>query len=232
MGSIFGLDKLFPQLFKNNILIYGLVILIVIVGYFYFKKGETKTDMKMFYFAEVERLVTQLDVSILSPKSVTTKDEKRFMRRAKSWLWKHKANTFVVWLGKVGKGITYQLEQNKKDAEGKAQVEKIGSLLDGIRNCLQLKDDALLTKDNFNDENLKKLNLSEIFVCVDLEAQSETMPKMTEESATTEADRSMSDLVGLKIKQHLAKEDWIRNGGMMAIGALAYVILQQLGLLS
>ena len=29
----------------------------------------------------------------------------------------------------------------------------------------------------------------------------------------------------------LSKEDWIRNAGMMAIGALAYIILGQLGLM-
>lgn len=231
MGSIFGLDKLFPQLFKNNILIYALVILIVIVGYFYFKKGEGKQDMKVFYFAEVERLVTQLDVIKLTPKSVQTKNDYKFMRRAKSWLWKIKSQSFIVWLGKVGKGITYRLEQNKKDSEGKAQVERIGSLLDGIRNCLQLKDEDTITKDTFNDENLKKLNLSEIFVCVDLESDTGEMPKITEESATSEATQSMMDLVGMKIKQHMSKEDWIRNAGMMAIGALAYVITQQLGLL-
>jgi len=231
MGSFFGLDKLFPQLFENNLIIYILVFLISIVGYFYFKKGESKTTMKVFYFAEVERLLTPLDVTKLSPKSVQTKDEKKFMRRAQSWLWKNKSNTFVLWLGKVGKGITYRLEQNKKDEAGNAQVERIGSLLDGIRNCLQLKDEDVLTHDHFNEDGLKKLNISEIFVCVDLEYDEKDMPKITEEMASNEADRSMSDLVGMKIKQHLSKEDWIRNAGMMAIGALAYIILGQLGLI-
>ena len=140
MGSFFGLDKLFPQLFENNLIIYILVFLISIVGYFYFKKGESKTTMKVFYFAEVERLLIPLDVSKISPKSVQTKDEKKFMRRAQSWLWRYKSQSFVLWLGKVGRGITYKLEQNKKDEAGNAQVERIGSLLDGIRNCLQLKD--------------------------------------------------------------------------------------------
>lgn len=187
--------------------------------------------MKMFYFAEVERLVTPLDISELSPKSVTTKDEKKFMRRAKSWLYKFKSQSYVMWLGKVGRGITYRLEQNSKDEDGNAQVEKIGSLLDGIRNCLQLKDEDVLTNDHFNQEGLNKLNLSEIFVCVDLEHDTDDMPEITEEMATREADKSMSDLVGMKIKQHLSKEDWIRNAGMMAIGALAYIILGQLGLI-
>lgn len=188
-------------------------------------------NMKIFYFAEVERLAIPLDVENLTPKSVQTKDEKRFMRRAKSWLWKDKSKTFVLWLGKVGRGITYKLEQNRKDADGNVHVEKIGSLLDGIRNCLQLKDDALITNETFNEEALKKLNLSEIFVCVDLEMDDSTMPTITEEGSTTEADKNMMDLVGLKIKQHLSREDWIRNGGLMAIGIVAWELARQLGLL-
>ena len=231
MGSIFGLDKLFPQLFENNILIYALVGMIAIVGYFYFKKGEQKTDMKMFYFAEVERLVTPLDISELSPKSITTKDEKKFMRRAKSWLYKFKSQSYVMWLGKVGRGITYRLETNKKDANGKAQVEKIGSLYEGLKHCLDVKEVNELTPQTFTPESLELLKRSEIFVCVDLEHETEDMPEITEEMATREADKSMSDLVGMKIRQHMAKEDWIRNAGMMAIGALAYVMLEQLGLI-
>ncbi len=231
MGSLFGLDKLFPQLFENNILVYGMITLVVIVGYFYFKKGEKKTDMKMFYFAEVERLVTPLDISELSPKSITTKDEKKFMRRAKSWLYKFKSQTYVMWLGKVGKGITYRLEQNKKDEAGNAQVEKIGSLYDGLKHCLDVKEVNELTPQTFTPESLELLKKSEIFVCVDLEHDTKDMPEITEEMATREADKSMMDLVGMKIRQHMAKEDWIRNAGMMAIGALAYIILGQLGLM-
>jgi len=231
MGSIFGLDKLFPQIFGNNLLIYGLIALIIIVGYFLLRKGETKQNMKMFYFAEVERLVTPLIVKDLTPKSVETTDEKRFMRRAKSWLWKEKSKSFVIWLGKVGRGITYRLETNKKDKKGNTVVEKIGSLLDGVRNCLQLKDDEVITKDTFTDENLKKLNLSEIFVCVDLEPETEDMPEITEEGATTEADNNIMDLIGLKVKEHFSKEDWIRNGGLMAIGIVAWELAHMLGLL-
>ncbi len=231
MGSLFGLDKLFPQLFENNILIYVFVGLIAIVGYFYFKKGEKKTDMKMFYFAEVERLVSPLDINELSPKSITTKDEKMFMRRAKSWLYKHKSLSFVMWLGKVGRGITYRLETNKKDDAGNVQVEKIGSLYEGLKHCLNVKEANELTPQTFTPKSLELLKRSEIFVCVDLEHETEDMPEITEEMATREADKSMSDMVGLKIKQHMSKEDWIRNAGMMAIGALAYIILGQLGLM-
>lgn len=227
----FNLDKLFPQVFGNPMLIYVLLGIMILVAYIYLRKGEGKTNMKVFYFAEVERLVSPLDVKELTPKSVLTKDDKRFMRRAKSWLWKDKSKTFVVFLGKVGRGLTYRLEQNKTDKKGKDIVEKIGSLYDGIKSCLQIDDDKELTKSSITDDAIEKLKTSEIFVCIDLEPETEGLPNITEESAVSEADKSMMDLVGTKIRQQLRKEDWIRNIGLMALGALAYVISMQLGLL-
>jgi len=228
---IFNLDKLFPQIFGNPIIIYALLGIMIIVAYIYLRKGEGKTNMKVFYFAEVERLLSPLVVKSLTPKSVLTKDDKRFMRRAKSWLWKDKGKSFVVFLGKVGRGLTYRLEQNPTDKEGKPVVEKIGSLYEGLKACLEVKEDNELTPQTFTSESLELLKKSEIFVCIDLETDTKDMPDITEESSVTEADRSMMDLVGTKIRQQLRKEDWIRNIGLMALGALAYVLSMQLGLL-
>ncbi|MBA7490186.1 hypothetical protein ES702_00721 [subsurface metagenome] len=231
MSFFEGIFKAFPQIFENQTLIYAIVGVIILIGYFFLRKGEGKTKMKMFYFADVERLVSPLDVKELTPKRIITKDDKAFMRRAKSWLWKDKTKTFVFWLGKVGKGITYRIEQNTTDKKGKTVVEKIGSLADGIHSCLQLKEDEDLKTSDINDEAIEKLKKSEIFVCVDLEADTEKIPEITEEMAVKESDRNMMDLVGMKIKEHLRKEDWIRNSGLMAIGALTYIIATQLGLL-
>jgi len=231
MSFFEGIFKAFPQLFQNQTLIYALVGMLALIGYFYFKKGEGKSRMKIFYFATVESLITPLDVKKLTPKSVYTKDDKRFMRRAKSWLWKKGTNTFVVWLAKVGKGLTYRLEQNKTTDDGKKEVVKVGSLLDGIINCLQLGENKELKKSDITDEAIEKLRKSEIFVCVDLEADTSAIPDITEEGAVSEANKTMMELVGLKIKQAMSKEDWIRNGGLMAIGALAYILATQLGLL-
>jgi len=231
MGMPFNLDKLFPQIFGNQTVLYALVGMMILIGYFYFKKGEGTTKMKVFYFAEVESLVSPLKVKELTPNRVVTDDDKGFMRRSKSWMWKDKTTTFIFWLAKVGRGLTYRLEQNKTDKKGKVVVEKIGSLYDGIHNCLQLKTDEILEVKHITDETMKKLKKSDIFVCVDLEVDSREMPKITEDIAVKESDRNMMDLVGMKIKQHLKREDWIRNGGLMAIGALAYIIATQLGLL-
>ena len=41
----------------------------------------------------------------------------------------------------------------------------------------------------------------------------------------------MSALVGEEIKSTIFREDWIRNAGLMAIGALALFLSQTLGLL-
>lgn len=226
-----GLAKLFPQVFENQMLIYAVLGIMILIGYFFLRKGEGKTKMKVFYFAEVESLVSPLDVKELSPKRVTTKDDKAFMRRAKSWLWKDNTSTFVFWLAKVGSGITYRLEQNKEDEDGNKQVVKIGSLWDGINNCLQLGENEILEKKHITEDAIVKLRNSDVFVCVDLEAHSKEMPDISEDSAIKEADRNMMDLVGAKIKQHLQREDWIRNIGLMAIGAFAYVLAGQLGLL-
>lgn len=231
MGTFDGLFKIFPQIFENKTLIYAIIGVVILIGYLYLKRGEGKTKMKMFYFADVERLASPLKVKELTPKRVITDDDKGFMRRAKSWLWKDGTKTFVFWLGKVGKGLTYRLEQNKTDDDGKDIVEKIGSLYDGIHSCLQLKDDEELIKSHIDDEAIEKLKKSEIFVCIDLETGTEDMPEITEEMAVKESDRNMMDLVGMKIKEHMRKEDWIRNVGLMAIGAFAYVLAVQLGLI-
>lgn len=231
MGLLEGIADAFPQIFQNKMLIYGIVGLMILIIFFYLRRGEIKTNMKVFYFAEVESLVSPLDVKKLTPKSVYTKDDKRFMRRAKSWLYKFKGTSFVVWLAKVGSGITYSIERNKTDDKGKEQVVKIGSLLEGIENCLQIQEPEVLKISDITEDALDKLKKSEIFVCVDLEEHTKDLPDITEEGAVTEANKTMMELVGLKIKQTLKKEDWIRNAGMMAIGALAYVLAQQLGIL-
>lgn len=187
--------------------------------------------MKVFYFADIERMITPLDVNKLSPKNVYTKDNKKFWRRSKSWLWRRGSSSFVVWLGKVGKGITYRLEQNK-DENGKKVIEKLGSLWDGIEQCLKVDEYDIITKESITDEAIEKLRLSNIFVCVDLEVDPSDVPSdFDEDSAVSEANKSMANLIASTIRDLTKSEDWIRNAGLMAIGALALFLAQSLGLL-
>lgn len=230
MGFFDGIAKIFPQLFDNPTLIYVLVGIMILIGYFYFKKGEGKMPMKLFYFADVERLVSPLDIKEVTPKSIYTKDDKRFMRRAKSYLYKDGTQTFIMFLGKVGKGLTYRLEQNKEEG-GKVVIEKIGNLYDGLKACLNVEEMNELTPQTFTPETLKLLKQSEISVCVDLEEHTSKLPDITEEGAVTEANKSMAELVGMKIRQQMHREDWIKNGGLMAIGAVVYILAVQLGLI-
>jgi hypothetical protein len=233
----FNIFKIFPQL-NNPVLITIVIGAIAIIIYMLMKRGEMKTSMKVFYFADVERLLRPLDVKELTIQNVVTKCEKYFWRRAKSWLWRYRGNTFVVFLAKVGKGITYRLETNPKDKEGKVQVEKLGSLYDGIVHCLQAYDEDgnvdhnLLSPITFTPETFDLLKKSEIFVCVDLEIDPSDVPlEFDEEGATDEADKAMAGLIGAEIKDSIFREDWIRNAGLMAIGATGLWVAQQLGLL-
>ena len=228
--AVFWLFKLYPQLNNPVVIIFAFAIILLIV-YYLLKKGggDLHQDMKVFYFADVERLVSPLEVTKLTPSSVIT-DDKKFWRRAKSWLWKKGNRTFVVFLGKVGSGITYSLERNSKDDDGKAQLEKLGSLYDGLIRCLNVKEDNELTPQTFTPESLELLKKSEIFVCVDLEIDPDDLPAdFNEDNAVNDADKAFSSLVGEQIRNKLAQEDWIRNVGLMAMGATALWLGQSLG---
>ena len=229
--SEFWLYKLYPQLNSPYVTIFITVICLAVI-YFIFRKskGDLSTDMKLFYFADLERLVTPLKVEKLSSNSVFTEDDKKFWRRAKSWLWKKGTNTFVLFLGKVGRGVTYRLEKNKRNEEGKVILEKLGSLYEGLKYCLGVKEENELTPQTFTPESLQLLKESEIFVCVDLEHDPDDVPlDFNEDNAVDEADKAFSSLVGAQIREKLESEDWLRNAGLMAIGATALWVAQSLG---
>lgn len=231
MGFLEDIVRVFPMLNSpviTMLLVGGGLILI----YWSMKKGEGKQDMKVFYFADVERLINPLDVESLTPSNVHTKDNKRFWRRAKSWLWKKGSQTFVVFLGKVGKGVTYRLEKNKVDENGKVMLEKLGSLYDGLVHCLNVQEDNELTPQTFTPESLKLLKQSDIFVCVDLETDPSDIPlKFNEDNVVQEANKNMANLIGEKIRQSLSKEDYIRDFGLVGIGIAVTLVAQQLGLM-
>lgn len=193
---------------------------IVGIAIYFILKEQNKVKMEMFYFSPIERLINPLKISDVTPKSIITKDNKRFMRRATSWLFKRGAKSVVVWLGQVGRGITFNLSSTPK---GKA--EKVGTLLEGCQSCLG--DDIKKIPKTMRD----KLSESNIFVCVELEPISEKMPEITEEGATTDADHNVMNLIGMKIKEQLQKEDWIRDAGLVGIGVALLFIAQALGVL-
>lgn len=227
----FWLFKIYPQLDNPVVILFAVAVVSLIAFYAYKKsKGDLATDMRVFYFATVERLINPLTVTKLTPENVFTKDNKKFWRRAKSWLWKRGNKTFVVFLGKVGRGVTYSLEGNKKDKDGNTQLEKLGSLYEGVIRCLGVKEDNELTPQTFTPESLELLKKSEIFVCVDLEPDDTDIPAdFNEENATSEADKAFSSLVGEQIRNKLESEDWLRNVGLMAIGATALWLAENLG---
>ncbi len=230
-GMFEGLFKIYPQL-NNPMILYVILAIIALVVYTYFKKGEGKLKMKVYYFADIERLVKPLKVKELTPQNIVTEDDKKFWRRAKSWLWKDDNTSFVIWLGKVAKGITYRLETNPKDDDGKTVVEKIGSLYEGLKHCLDVKEADELTPQTFTPESLELLKRSEIFVCVDLEIDPSDVPaEFNEDNAVREANTNMANLIGMKIREQLTKEDWVRDAGLIGIGIAVTLVAQQMGIM-
>jgi hypothetical protein len=230
MGFIESIMKLFPQL-NSPIFTAGLVGVGLLFLWWFMRKGEGKQQMKLFYFADIERLISPLDITKLTAQNVHT-EGKRFWRRAKSWLWKKGGTSFVVWLGKVGRGVTYRIEQNKRDADGKVVIEKLGSLYEGLKACLNVVEENELTPQTFTPESLTLLKKSEIFVCVDLETDpSDISPDFNEDNVVQEANTNMANLIGEKIRQSLTKEDWIRDFGLVGIGIAVTLVAQQLGLM-
>lgn len=220
MGIGEALAKLYPSVFGNPYIMFIPLIGIAGVVLYIFMKDMNKVKMELFYFSPIERLINPLKVSEVTPRSIITKDNKRFMRRATSWLFKRGSSSVVVWLGKVGRGITFSLESTPKK-----KAERVGTLLEGCESCL--------------GDNVSKipkaqrdlLSESNIFVCLELEPTTDDMPNITEEGATTEADNNVGNLIGMKIKEHLQKEDWIRDAGLIGIGVATLFIAQALGVL-
>jgi hypothetical protein len=215
------LAKVFPQIFGNALFYYIILGGMVVVVLYFVLKEQNKVNMRVWYFATVERLITPLVVTKLTPKSVITKDDKTFLRRAPSWLLKQGMKNMIIFLGKVGRGVTWKLESTP---DGKA--EKVGTLYQGVESCLGVN----LTK-KLSDKVIDLLKQSDIFVCVEIEPDSDEIPKITEESALTEANRNMAELIGTKIKQQLFREDWIRNAGLIGIGIAATLVAQTIGVM-
>lgn len=215
------LAKVYPQWFSNPLAFILPIVVLVGIGLYFVMKEMNKVKMELFYFSPVERLIDPLKITDVSPRAVTTKDKKRFMRRAPSWLFKRGSNSIVVWLGKVGKGITFKIGATPED-----QAEKVGTLLEGCESCLTDEETKKIPQAVRN-----KLSESNIFVCVELEDDFKGMPKITEEGATTEADNNVMNLIGMRIKEQLQKEDWIRDVGLVGIGVALLFIAQNLGVI-
>lgn len=130
--------------------------------------------------------------------------------------------TLTLWLGKRGSAYTF-----KPASTPQGKAVKIGSIYEAL--------EVIWSKeliDKLENKYRDPLLTSEIFVTVELEEgyTPDNLPAVSEEGVFTEANQNMAELVGTRIKKALMREDWIRNFGLMGIGAAAVFIAQNLGL--
>ena len=221
----------------------------VIGGIAYMLKNRLTIKHYVMYFSEGERLFERIKIDAISPKSLfSIKNGFRFIRVGTSY--KNRLGNEVMWLAKRGIAYLYTLENTVKNVEIAVKDEngevlkdddgniktkeetrkvakKIGTLWEGLNATLG--EDLV---NQFSDEVKAKLINPEIFLTVELENDNmhNKLPKLDELDIKNENSERMSKLIFSGIKEAL-REDYIRLFGIMAIGAVAILIAQQLGFL-
>ena len=208
--------------------LFGLMASIVVLWVI----GENlKRAYEVWYFSESERLIEIKPATKLSPKQVKTKDNYRFIRNSVAYTLKRGAKTIVVWLAKRGTAYTYKPEQGKKDKEGNPVYKRVGTLLQGLENALG--EDMIEELKTDSPEIYQKLQVSDVFVTVDLESGTtpDGLPAMSEQDVFNEANNDLASLVGHRIVNAINQTDWIEKIAIAGSGGLAIVLLQGLGIL-
>lgn len=208
----------------NETVFLGIVALICAVVLSFAVYSKYKPENWVFNFSEVERKFRMHKITRLEPRSLhSEKDNKRFIRNASAWNGVINGKAITLWVSKLATAYCFELEDTP---EGKAK--KIGTLWDGLKGVLG--EDLI---EGFKQEIKDKLMKSKVFITVELEKgfQDEDLPKMDETDILDDANKNMANLIGSRIKSILHKEDWIRNVGLMGIGATAILLGQQLGII-
>jgi len=233
MASLFEfgfLGGIFKALTNPIVIIslFGVVASIIILVVI---NQNLQRSFEVWYFSESERLIEIKTVQKKSPKQVKTKDNYRFIRNSVAYTLKRGAKTVVVWLGKRGTAYTYKPEAGKEDKDGNPIYKRIGTLLNGIENALG--EDMIEELKTDNPDIYQKLQVSDVFVTVDLESgiTPEGLPAMNEEDVFTEANNDLAGLIGHRIVNALRETDWIEKIALAGSGGLAIVLLQGLGIL-
>jgi len=213
----------FLSIFKNTyfLITVGLIFLVAIVAFFV--NDRLKDKYRIFYFSESERLIEPIkNIEDLTPNMILTKDNRRFIRNSVAYTLREGGKTLTCWLAKRGTAYTWMPDQTEK---GKGKI--IGTLWKGIISVVPELEKEI-TK-----EWRERLKESLVYVTVELEKG--TTPKgfeyMSEKGVKTEANQGMADLIGVGLRQRILKEDWVKNAGLMAIGATALWVAQTMGII-
>jgi len=220
-----ALEELFKQL--NNPWV-GILLVTAIGGFTVFYVWGRKNPygyMRVLQFSDVERLVQQREVVDITSKVIKTKGNRVFQRRAPSWTLLEGRRKVQIWLGHLGNGVTYQLESTSPD--GKEKYEKMGTLWEGLQNIFDEKTSDFIT----DLEAIQKIKDSKIKVAVGIEPINKDLKKWSDEGVESEANKDMATLIAVGIKEKMMSEDWIRNGGLIAVGVAGVLIAQAMGVM-
>jgi hypothetical protein len=215
--------KIFLSIFKNTYFLITIGGMFVLAIFLFLINDQVKDKYRIFYFSESERLITPIkQIDKLTPNMILTKDNKRFIRNSVAYTLRERGKVLTCWLAKRGTAYTWMPDQTE---EGKGKI--IGTLWKGILSVVPELENEI------TQEWRERLKESLVYVTVELEKG--TTPKgsefMSEKGVKTEANQGMADLIGVGIRQRILKEDWVKNFGLMAIGALAYVVAQMMGVI-
>jgi len=200
----------------------GLIVGISIISIFITDKITDK--YRIFYFSESERIVEAIKkIDDLTPHMILTKDNRRFIRNSVAYTLREGGKTLTCWLAKRGTAYTFS-----PDFTEKGQGKIIGSMWDGLLSIL-----GETIEEEFSDEWRESLKESKVYVTVELEkgVTPKGLEVMSETGVITEANQGMSDLIGVGLRQRILKEDWVKNFGLMAIGATALWVAQTMGII-
>lgn len=211
--------------------LFGLVASIIVLWVI---NENLKRSYEVWYFSESERLIEIKNIPphMLSPRQLKTKDNYRFMRNSVAYTLKRGAKTIVVWLAKRGTAYTFKPEQGKQeDKDGTPIFKRVGTLLEGLKNAIG-EDDVETLKEE-NPEIYQKLQVSDVFVTVDLETglTPDNLPQLSEQDVYTEANQDLAGLIGHRIVHALQQTDYIEKIAIAGSGGLAIILLQGLGIL-
>lgn len=216
------LDGIFNLFSQNWYIVIGLIGLLLFLGMMLYGKSMIKPDKEILYFSEAERLLEYIKVIELTPKQVKCEGNKRFHRRTLAYLAIKSGKPVTTFLGKRGLGYTFKPEDTPPK-----KAFKLGSIYDGIVNVLG--DDVVSI---MLPEHIKSLKDSNVFVTVELERSSDKdLPSITETDVYSTGNMNMANLVGERVANALAREDWIRNAGLVGIGVALTYVAQNMGIL-
>lgn len=234
MASLFGEFNFFTSLVNavtNPIVLLSLFGLMASVAVLWAINENLKRAYEIWYFSESERLIEIKPASSLSPKQVKTKDNYRFIRNSVAYTLKRGAKTVVVWLAKRGTAYTFKPETGKLDKDGNPIYKRVGTLLNGLENALG--QDMLEELKRDNPDIYQKLQVSDVFVTVDLESgiTPDGLPAMNEQDVFNEANNDLASLIGHRIRHAINETDWIEKIAIAGSGGLVIILLQGLGIL-